>query len=147
MALKISLKPNEKIVVNGAVIANGDRPTRLHFLNKARFLREKDIMQEEEITREEDYLYFLIQLLYVDVDNQQQYLEQIDFLAAKLAENHPDKAKELGRIAAMAESGKIFEALKESRKVFPLQPRSESNNDEDSDPSAVNNANIARDLS
>ena len=45
MPLKLSLKPNEKIVLNGAVVQNGDRRTTLLLQNKASVLREKDIMQ------------------------------------------------------------------------------------------------------
>ncbi|NJR20223.1 MAG: flagellar biosynthesis repressor FlbT, partial [Hyphomonadaceae bacterium] len=48
MPLKLSLKPNEKIVLNGAVVQNGDRRTTLLLQNKASVLREKDIMQIEE---------------------------------------------------------------------------------------------------
>jgi flagellar biosynthesis repressor protein FlbT len=48
MPLKLSLKPNEKIVLNGAVVQNGDRRTTLLLQNKASVLREKDIMQIED---------------------------------------------------------------------------------------------------
>ncbi len=48
MALKLSLKPGERFVINGAVIANGDRRSSLILHNRASILREKDIMQEHE---------------------------------------------------------------------------------------------------
>ena len=47
MPLKLSLKPGEKFVLNGAVLANGDKRTSLVIQNKACVLREKDIMQPE----------------------------------------------------------------------------------------------------
>lgn len=50
MPLKISLKPGEKFVLNGAVIENGDRRSVLVLQNKASVLREKDIMHEEQVT-------------------------------------------------------------------------------------------------
>ena len=43
MALKLSLKPDEKLVINGAVIANVDLRTTLIVHNKASILREKDM--------------------------------------------------------------------------------------------------------
>lgn len=125
MALKISLKPNEKIVVNGAVIANGDRQAHLHFLNNARFLREKDILQEEKITRDEDYLYFFIQLIYIDPDEAPRYALQFDYVAEKLLEAHPDLEDQIKAIRDLVESGNIYKALKEVRKIFP--PVSEDN--------------------
>ena len=50
MPLKLSLKPGEKFVLNGAVLTNGDKRTSLVMQNKACVLREKDIMQPSEAT-------------------------------------------------------------------------------------------------
>ena len=47
MPLKLSLKPGEKFVLNGAVVQNGDRRGVLILQNKASVLREKDIMQKK----------------------------------------------------------------------------------------------------
>ena len=51
MPLKLSLKPGEKFVLNGAVVQNGDRRSSLLLQNKASVLREKDIMQADEASR------------------------------------------------------------------------------------------------
>jgi len=120
MALKIALKANEKIVVNGAVIANGDKPARLHFLNNARFLREKDIMQEDDITRDEDYIYYLVQLMYIDSNESLRYKMQLDLAINSLKQTHPDKAQAMDGIMEMLNEGHVYEALKECRKIFPL---------------------------
>ena len=48
MPLKLSLKPGEKFVLNGAVMTNGDKRASLVIQNKASLLREKDIMQRED---------------------------------------------------------------------------------------------------
>ncbi len=48
MPLKLSLKPGERFVVNGAVLQNGDRRAVLLLQNKASILREKDIIQPED---------------------------------------------------------------------------------------------------
>ncbi|MFN9357685.1 MAG: flagellar biosynthesis repressor FlbT, partial [Alphaproteobacteria bacterium] len=42
MPLKLSLKPGEKFVCNGAVLTNGDRRVSLVIENKASILRDKD---------------------------------------------------------------------------------------------------------
>lgn len=75
MALKLSLKPDERLVINGAVIANGDRRTTLVVQNKASILREKDIMQEEEITTPARHVYFPVMLMYMDEKNFSEYYE------------------------------------------------------------------------
>ena len=46
MPLKIDLKPDEKFVINGAVISVGRDGRSLLLQNEAVLLREKDIMQE-----------------------------------------------------------------------------------------------------
>lgn len=76
MALKLSLKPGEKFVINGAVIANGDRRSSLIIHNKAAILRERDIMQEEEANTPARRVYFPIMLMYLDEDGYDQYYEQ-----------------------------------------------------------------------
>ena len=66
LPLKLSLKPGEKFVLNGAVVQNGDRRTVLLLQNKASVLREKDIMQPEEVVTPARMIYFPIMMMYLD---------------------------------------------------------------------------------
>ena len=76
MALKLSLKPGEKFVVNGAVIANGDRRASLILHNRASILREKDIMQEQDVDTPAKRIYFPIMLMYLEQGNTGEYYEE-----------------------------------------------------------------------
>ncbi len=76
MALKLTLKPGEKFVVNGAVIANGDRRSTVIVQNKVSILREKDILQEEEVTTPARHIYFPIMLMYLEQGTGNKYYEQ-----------------------------------------------------------------------
>ncbi len=76
MALKLSLKPGEKFVVNGAVIANGDRRASLVIQNKVSILREKDIMQEEDANSPARRIYFPIMLSYLEPEKAQKYYDE-----------------------------------------------------------------------
>lgn len=76
MALKLSLKPDEKLVINGAVVANADRRTTLIVHNKASILREKDIMQEGEVSTPARRIYFPIMLMYMDEGGKDKYYEE-----------------------------------------------------------------------
>ncbi|NVJ69633.1 MAG: flagellar biosynthesis repressor FlbT [Alphaproteobacteria bacterium] len=76
MALKLSLKPDERLVINGAVIANADRRTTLIVHNKASILREKDILQEEDINTPAKRIYFPIMLMYMDQGQVDKYYEE-----------------------------------------------------------------------
>lgn len=66
MPLKLSLKPGEKFVLNGAVVQNGDRRGVLILQNKASVLREKDIMQLEDVNTPARRIYFPIMMMYLD---------------------------------------------------------------------------------
>ena len=66
MALKIALKPGEKVAINGAVIVNGDRRTSFVLQNKARVLREGDIMQPGEADSPAKLIYLAVMMLYLE---------------------------------------------------------------------------------
>src|SRR5207344_91469 len=76
MPLKLSLKPGEKFVLNGAVLANGDKRASLVIQNKACILREKDIMQAEEANTPAKRIYFPIMMMYLDAEEADVYYSQ-----------------------------------------------------------------------
>ena len=73
MPLKINVKPGEKFIVNGAVIAVGDKGASLVLQNEAAILLGKDIMQEEDANSPAKRIYFTILLMYLDSDDPGQY--------------------------------------------------------------------------
>ena len=67
MALKITLKPQEKMILGGAVITNGNHAgCQLIIENRVPILREKDILSENYADTPCRRLYFIIQLMYID---------------------------------------------------------------------------------
>ncbi len=87
MALKLSLKPGEQFVVNGAVVTNGDRRATLIIQNKASILRERDIMTEAQANSPARRVYFAVMLAYMDADHASDYYQGFvecmnDFMAA-----------------------------------------------------------------
>lgn len=75
MALKISLKPGEKIIVNGAVICNCERRASLLIQNRTAILREKDLMREEDADTVIKRIYFAVMSSCLDPENSAQYDE------------------------------------------------------------------------
>lgn len=65
MALKISLKPGERLILGGAVLTNGKTKADLIVENKVAILREKDILKEENADSPCRKIYFVVQLMYV----------------------------------------------------------------------------------
>lgn len=61
MALRLTLKPNEKIVINGCVIRNADRRQLLTIENRADIVRGVDLLDEKEVGSPVKNAYFFIQ--------------------------------------------------------------------------------------
>src|SRR5437868_8084689 len=76
MPLKLSLRPGEKFVVNGAVVQNGDRRSTLVLQNKASVLREKDIMQADEASSPARRIYFPVMMMYLDEGNADRFYDE-----------------------------------------------------------------------
>ncbi len=76
MPLKLSLKPGEKFVLNGAVVQNGDRRCSLVLQNKASVLREKDILQVEDVKTPARRIYFPVMMMYLDENTADRHYEE-----------------------------------------------------------------------
>jgi len=76
MPLKLSLKPGERFVLNGAVVQNGDRRCSLVLQNKASVLREKDIMQAEDVNSPARHVYFPVMMMYLDEGGADKYYDE-----------------------------------------------------------------------
>lgn len=66
MALKVELKPNERIIIGTAVVRNGDQRTSLVIEGHAPILREKDILSPRTADTPAKLIYLAIQLMYID---------------------------------------------------------------------------------
>jgi flagellar protein FlbT len=68
MALKVELKPHERIVIGGAVVRNGDTRCRFVIEGTVPIMRERDIMTTAEANSPAKRIYFILQLMYLDRD-------------------------------------------------------------------------------
>ena len=123
MPLKLSLKPGEKFVLNGAVLANGDKRTSLVLQNKACVLREKDIMQPGEAVTPARRIYLPIMMMYLDADGFEDYynefaLRMTEFMGA--IETRSVLASCIG-ISRDVTEGHYYKALMTCRKLFDFE--------------------------
>src|SRR5271167_4102611 len=85
MPLNLTLKPNEKLIVNGAVLSNSSpRSITLSFHNKAQLLQQKDVLLPEETNTPLLRTYFALQCLYLDPDNAEQHRKHFTAFASEL---------------------------------------------------------------
>lgn len=120
MALKLSLKPGEKFVVNGAVMMNGDRRGVLVLQNKASILREKDIMQPHDVNTPAKRIYFPIMMMYLEQENHPKYYDEFvrrtgEFMGAVIS---PDIMSACVAISRDVMAGEYYKALLRCRKII-----------------------------
>ena len=113
MALKITLKPNEKIIVGGAVVTNGNtRNTDLIIENNVPVLRQKDILSEKDATSPCSRIYFIIQLMYIDEENLTEHQSTYWRLVRELLDAVPRLAGHIDQINENILEGNFYRALK-----------------------------------
>lgn len=123
MPLKLSLKPGEKFVLNGAVLANGDKRASLVLQNKACVLREKDIMQPADATTPARRIYLPIMMMYLDAEAFEDYynefaLRMTEFMGAIQTRGVLASCIEISRDVA---NGQYYKALMTCRKLFEFE--------------------------
>ncbi len=127
MALKISLKPGEKIIISGAVVANGNAKSNLLIENRVPILREKDIMKEAAADTPCRRIYFVIQLMYIDEGNVVEYHNTYwNIVRDVMAAAH----SKLGLIDPISEhilNGEYYKALKLTRKLIDYEEEAVKN--------------------
>jgi flagellar protein FlbT len=116
LPLKLSLKPGEKFVLNGAVVQNGDR-------RGASVLREKDIMQPEEAVTPARMIYFPVMMMYLDEPGALRYYDEF---VRRLSEfmgviRNPDVLADCVSISKHAMSKEYYKALMLCRKLIEYE--------------------------
>jgi flagellar protein FlbT len=120
--LKLSLKPNEKLYVNGAVI-RVDRKVTLELLNDVQFLLENHVLQPEQASTPLKQLYFILQVMLMNpqgaVDAREMVRRSLPLLLVTFQDEQVRSA--LKNIDRMIGEDRIYEALKAIRALYPVE--------------------------
>ena len=112
MALKITLKPHEQIILGGAVVENGDVKCELLIKSNTTLLREKDILREEDADSPCRRIYFTIQLMYIDNENLAVHHQMYWKLVRDLINAAPSTIGLIDKINEHIVSNRYYQALK-----------------------------------
>jgi flagellar protein FlbT len=123
MSLKLSLKPGEKFVLNGAVLVNGDRRATLEIKNKATILRDKDILQADEADTPVKRVYFPIMMLYLEPDGAERHYDSFVSHMTELmgAITNRDALMTCVAISRDVLDGQYYRALMKCRTLFDFE--------------------------
>jgi flagellar biosynthesis repressor protein FlbT len=118
MALKITLKPDERMIIGGAVITNGSKGSSFVIENKVPVLRQSDIMSEKTADTPCRRIYLAIQLMYVDIENQATHYANYWNLVQDLVEAAPSMILFVDQISEHIQSNRYYQALKLTKKMI-----------------------------
>ena len=121
MALKITLKPNERMIIDGAVITNGSKVTDFVIENKVPVLRQSDILNENDVDSPCRRIYFTIQLMYVDKENQATHYANFWNLAQDIVKAAPSMVGFVDQISEHIQSNRHYQALKLTKKMIDYE--------------------------
>jgi flagellar protein FlbT len=123
MPLKLSLKPNEKILINGAVIENCGGRCELAIHNTASLLRQKDILREENATTPAKRIFFLLQMIYISNEQREQRLALFRQILAEFISASPSSVDLVLEINRLAEASDYYAAMQVCRKLIQHEQR------------------------
>jgi len=124
--LVLKLGPNERVLVNGAVIENGDRRSRLSILTpNANILRLRDAIRPDEANTPVRRVCYIAQLILsgdaCEKDGSHQLTRGIDQLSQALTD--ADSQLHLGEARQHVVEGDYYRALKRLRLLLPKEER------------------------
>ncbi|AZO61361.1 flagellar biosynthesis repressor FlbT [Mesorhizobium sp. M1A.F.Ca.IN.022.06.1.1] len=129
--LNISLKPNEKIYINGAVV-RVDRKVTIELMNDVQFLLESHVIQAEQASTPLRQLYFIVQIMLINPpgasEARDMFRRSLPMLIASF--DNQEICSALKQIDRMVGEDHIYEALKAIRALYPLERQALGGNDD-----------------
>jgi flagellar protein FlbT len=121
-AMSLSLRANEKIYINGAILKFPHKVT-LELLNDATFLLEAHVLQPEQTTTPLKQLYFVVQTMLIDPGSAGTTRLLFEKMLTSTAGSFEDAVVlgGLNQIDKLVAEDRFYEALKQLRGLFPVE--------------------------
>ena len=120
MALKIELKPFERIIIGESLITNSDQRTRFLIEGNAPILREKDILTSASADSPAKRIYLAVQLMYTSRDPRTHH-ETYFALVREMVQAAPSTWAFVEIINNQILTGNLYKALKEANKLVAYE--------------------------
>jgi flagellar protein FlbT len=121
MALRLTLKPNERVIIGGAVIRNGDNRVEFLIENEIPILRESDILSPTAVRTPCERIYLALQLIYVDPDRVSQHRATFRALVSDVRQAAPSTNPYLEKIEGLVEAGSLYQAIKTAQSLLKYE--------------------------
>jgi len=120
MALKVELKPGERIIIGDCVLTNSDQRARFLIEGEMPILREKDIITTVAADTPAKRVYFAIQLMYTSKD-QRQHHDMYFKLIHDILMAAPSTWPLIEEINNHILTGEMYKALKTTKKLIAYE--------------------------
>jgi flagellar protein FlbT len=120
MALKVELKPGERILIGDCVVTNNDQRTRLLIEGAAPILREKDIMTPDRADTPAKRIYLAVQLMYTSREPQRHH-DGYFSLVRDIVQAAPSTWPLIEAINNHILTGEMYKALKDTKKLIAYE--------------------------
>ncbi len=120
MALKVELKPGERILIGECVITNSDRRTTFLIDGKVPIIREKDMMTAEQATTPAKRIYLSILLMYTSREPGEQHATYFA-LVRDIVQAAPSTWPQIEIINNHILTGDLYKALKQARQLIQYE--------------------------
>jgi flagellar protein FlbT len=121
MALRLTLKPGERLIIGNAVVRMGRLRGELYVDSKTPVLRESDILSPGAVKTPCERIVLALQLAYVDPDRLARHLTAYRQLAAEVRGAAPSTAALLDKIDREIAVGRHYQALKAGRMLITYE--------------------------
>jgi flagellar protein FlbT len=121
-AMNISLRADEKLYINGAVVTV-DRKVNIELLNDATFLLQNHVLQACDATTPLRQIYFATQVMLMDPSSADMAmrLSRDLIVGARGAFDSAEILKGLDAVDALLSRTRPFDAMKTLRQLFPIE--------------------------
>jgi flagellar protein FlbT len=116
MALRIELKPGERILIGESVLINNDQRATFLVEGNAPILREKDIITPEEADTPAKRIYLAVQLMYTSRDPRAHH-DVYFALMRDIVQAAPSTWSYVETINNRILTGDLYKALKEAKNL------------------------------
>lgn len=117
MALRLTLKPGERVIIGGAVVRNGRSRVHLLVENEVPVLRESDIVLPKAVGTPCERIYLALQLVYVDPSHRAGHLETLRILTDELIQAAPSFRPLVSEIHTLVDGERFYQALKSAQRL------------------------------
>ena len=117
MAFRLTLKPHERAVIDGAVIRNGNSRTVLLVENEVPILREGDILSPREVHTPADRVVLAIQLMYLEPAQREPLRLTYRQLLDELRAAAPSLSADLDLVDEHVAAARYYQALRAARQL------------------------------